>query len=331
MNQKSAQSTAQNIAQLTAQKKAKLASQLGRMAVLYGGLSAEREVSLQSGQAVLQALLNAGVDAVGIDVGKHAIQQLQQEKLDSVFIALHGAGGEDGSMQALLEFMKLPYTGSGVSASALCMDKVRTKHLWRGVDVPTPEYTVLDANCDWSATLHTLGGSAFVKPVHEGSSIGMAIASTAAELKQAYLIASEYDQTVMAERCIRGAEYTVAILNGETLPPIKLETDHVFYDYDAKYLAEDTRYLCPCGLPEHKESELRALALRAFDMVGCRGWGRVDMMADANGDFYLLEINTIPGMTSHSLVPMAARVAGYSFDELVLAIASQALNVEGAA
>jgi D-alanine-D-alanine ligase len=305
-------------------------AQLGRMGVLYGGVSAEREISLQSGQAVLQALLNVGVNAVGIDIGPDAIQQLQKEKLDSVFIALHGAGGEDGSMQALLEFMKLPYTGSGIAASALCMDKVRTKHLWRGVNIPTPEYAVLDKDCDWSATLQTLGGSAFVKPVHEGSSIGMTIASTAAELEQAYQAASAYDQAVMAERCIRGAEYTVAILNGESLPPIKLETDHVFYDFDAKYLAEDTRYLCPCGLPEQKENELRHLALRAFEFVGCRGWGRVDVMANAQGDFYLLEINTIPGMTSHSLVPMAARVAGYSFDDLVLAIAQQAITAKEA-
>jgi len=299
--------------------------------VLYGGLSAEREISLQSGQAVLDALLNGGVDAVGIDIGPDALQQLQHEKLDSVFIALHGAGGEDGSMQALLEFMKLPYTGSGVAASALCMDKVRTKHLWRGVGIPTPEYCVLDKDCDWSATLQLLGGSAFVKPVHEGSSIGMAIASTPTELQQAYQAASAYDQAVMAERCIRGAEYTVAILNGEALPPIKLETDHVFYDFDAKYVAEDTRYLCPCGLPEEKEKELRDLTRRAFEVVGCRGWGRVDVMADAQGDFYLLEVNTIPGMTSHSLVPMAARAAGYTFDDLVLAIARQAITGKGAA
>ncbi len=305
-------------------------AQLGRMGVLYGGVSAEREISLQSGQAVLDALLHAGVDAVGIDIGPDALQQLQHEKLDSVFIALHGAGGEDGSMQALLEFMKLPYTGSGVAASALCMDKVRTKHLWRGVGIPTPEYCVLDKSCDWSATLQFLGGSAFVKPVHEGSSIGMAIASSPTELQQAYQAASVYDQAVMAERCIRGAEYTVAILNSEALPPIKLETDHVFYDFDAKYVAEDTRYLCPCGLPEQKENALRGLAQRAFEVVGCRGWGRVDVMADAQGDFYLLEINTIPGMTSHSLVPMAARAAGYSFDDLVLAIARQAITAKGA-
>lgn len=314
------------MSKMTAQDKVKLANQLGKMAVVYGGLSAEREISLQSGQAVLQALQNAGVDAHGIDIGEQAVQQLQQAEPDTVFIALHGAGGEDGSMQALLEFLHLPYTGSGVLASALCMDKLRTKHLWRGVGIPTPEYVVLTEGCDWTATVQQLGGSAFVKPVHEGSSIGMAVASTAEELQQAFMAASRYDQTVMAERCIRGAEYTVAILNGETLPPIKLETDHTFYDYDAKYLADDTRYLCPCGLPEKKEAELRELALRAFELVGCRGWGRVDVMADQQGDFYLLEINTVPGMTSHSLVPMAAQAAGYTFDELVLAIASQALR-----
>lgn len=310
------------------QANAKLASQLGKMAVLYGGLSAEREISLQSGSAVLQALKNCGVNAVGIDIGDNAVAQLQQEQPDSVFIALHGAGGEDGSMQALLEFLKIPYTGSGVMASALCMDKLRTKHLWRGVQIPTPEYVVLKSDSDWQKTLAFLGGTAFVKPVHEGSSIGMTIASNTVELEQAFVSASQYDQSVMAESCIRGAEYTVAILNGETLPPIKLETDHVFYDYDAKYLAEDTRYLCPCGLPEDKEKELRNTALRAFELVGCRGWGRVDVMADQQGNFYLLEINTVPGMTSHSLVPMAARAAGISFDELVMAIASQALREE---
>lgn len=213
-------------------------------------------------------------------------------------------------------------------ASALCMDKLRTKHLWRGVQIPTPEYVVLKSDSDWQKTLAFLGGTAFVKPVHEGSSIGMTIASNTVELEQAFVSASQYDQSVMAESCIRGAEYTVAILNGETLPPIKLETDHVFYDYDAKYLAEDTRYLCPCGLPEDKEKELRNTALRAFELVGCRGWGRVDVMADQQGNFYLLEINTVPGMTSHSLVPMAARAAGISFDELVMAIASQALREE---
>ncbi len=310
---------------------AQIAGRLGRMAVLYGGLSAEREISLQSGQAVLQALLNAGVDAVGIDIGKEAVQQLEQEKLDSVFIALHGAGGEDGTMQALLEFLHLPYTGSGVMASALCMDKVRTKYLWQGVGIPTPEFMVLDAQCDWEASLQKLGGTAFVKPVHEGSSIGMAIASSAEELQQAFLKASQYDQAVMAERCIRGGEYTVAILNGVALPPIKLETDHVFYDYDAKYVAEDTRYLCPCGLSEEKDAELRSLALKAFKLIGCRGWGRVDVMADAQGNFHLLEVNTIPGMTSHSLVPMAAKAAGLDFDELVLTIAGQAIPQKGGA
>jgi D-alanine-D-alanine ligase len=313
-----------------AQNKAKIASQLGKMAVLYGGLSAEREISLQSGNAVLQALIGAGVDAFGIDITKNAVNQLQQSGADTVFIALHGAGGEDGSMQALLEFLRLPYTGSGVMASALCMDKLRTKHLWRGVGLSTPEYAVLTPDCNWEATLGQLGGVAFVKPVHEGSSIGMTVASTPAELEQAYTKAAEFDQSVLAERCIRGAEYTVAILNGETLPPIKLETDHVFYDYDAKYLADDTRYLCPCGLPEAKEKELRDLALRAFDVIGCRGWGRADVMADEQGNFYLLEVNTVPGMTSHSLVPMAAQAASCSFDDLVLAIASQALKVQEA-
>lgn len=303
----------------------KTIQQLGKMAVLYGGLSAEREISLQSGHAILQALLNVGVNAVGIDVNEQIVDQLQQANADTVFIALHGAGGEDGTMQALLEFLQLPYTGSGVLASALGMDKLRTKQLWRGVNIPTPEFIALHSACDWQATLQSLGGSAFVKPVHEGSSIGMTIASSPDELEQAYRTASQYDQAVMAEAYIKGAEYTVAILNGETLPPIKLETDHVFYDYDAKYIAEDTHYLCPCGLSEKKESELRTKALKAFEVIGCRGWGRVDVMANADGEFYLLEVNTIPGMTSHSLVPMAAKAAGYSFEQLVVAIAKQSL------
>lgn len=302
-----------------------LIDRLGRVAVLYGGTSAEREISLQSGKAVIRALSEEGVDVVPVDVRDNALQDILNAKADRAFIALHGAGGEDGKMQALLEFLRIPYTGSGVSASALCMDKVRTKQLLRGVGLSTPDYALLTEQTDWTNVINELGGDAIVKPCHEGSSIGMARVTSAGELQSAFNNAAQYDRVVLAERFIRGAEYTVAILNGEALPPIRLETDHRFYDFVAKYEADDTRYLCPCGLDADKEAKLKQLALSAFAAVGAVGWGRVDVMADSKGDFYVLELNTVPGMTSHSLVPMAAKAAGYSFNNLVLAIARQTL------
>ncbi|WP_439509647.1 D-alanine--D-alanine ligase [Marinimicrobium koreense] len=292
----------------------------GRVGVLYGGTSAEREISLQTGAAVLDALRQSGVDAVGIDIGADAIAQLQATPMDVAFIALHGPGGEDGRIQGVLEYMGIPYTGSDVSASALAMDKLRSKQLWAGIGLSTPEFAVVNADSDWDQVLKNLGGDAIVKPAHEGSSIGMARVQSGAELAQAYRDAAHYDGSVLVERLITGSEYTVAILDGEALPPIKLETDHRFYDYDAKYLADDTRYLCPCGLDAEREQGLKALALQAFSSLGCRGWGRVDVMADHLGNFYLLEVNTVPGMTSHSLVPMAAQAAGLSFAELVVRI-----------
>lgn len=302
-----------------------LIDRLGRVAVLYGGTSAEREISLQSGKAIIRALSEEGVDVVPVDIRDNALQDILNAKADRAFIALHGAGGEDGKMQALLEFLQIPYTGSGVSASALCMDKVRTKQLLRGVGLPTPDYALLTEKTDWAAAIKELGGDAIVKPCHEGSSIGMARVTSADELQAAFIDAANYDRVVLAERFVRGAEYTVAILNGEALPPIKLETDHTFYDFVAKYEANDTRYLCPCGLDAAKEAQLQHLALSAFTAVGAIGWGRVDVMADSEGRFYVLELNTVPGMTSHSLVPMAAKAAGYSFNDLVLAVARQAL------
>ncbi|MGK2915549.1 MAG: D-alanine--D-alanine ligase [Porticoccaceae bacterium] len=292
----------------------------GRVAVLYGGTSAERAISLLSGVAVLQALLAAGVDVVGIDVAGDLIERLTREAPDRVFIALHGPGGEDGTVQGALEFLRRPYTGSGVLASALAMDKLRCKQLWRGVGLPTAPFAVLEAASDWAQVLAELGGVAMVKPAREGSSLGMARATTAEALRAAWQAAAEFDGSVLAERWLAGAEYTVAILAGRALPAIKLETDREFYDYEAKYLANDTRYLCPCGLSPERDARLRELALRAFASLGCRGWGRVDVMADAAGDFHLLEINTVPGMTDHSLVPMAAAAAGLSFGELALAI-----------
>ena len=297
----------------------------GRVGVLYGGTSAEREISLISGSSVIAALQRSGVDLVAIDVGADLLQQLPQLSLTRVLIMLHGPGGEDGSLQGALQFLGLPYTGSGVFASALAMDKLHSKQFWQGVGLPTARFAVLNDSTDWQGTLDALGGVVMVKPSHEGSSLGMTRADSAAELKKAWVEAAALDSSVIAEQWISGAEYTVAVLNGEGLPPIKLETDHSFYDYNAKYLADDTRYLCPCGLDQDREAELKELALAAFNSLGCSGWGRVDVMCDQAGNFQLLEVNTVPGMTDHSLVPMAAKAAGYSFDELVLKILDTSL------
>jgi len=297
----------------------------GRVGVLYGGTSAEREISLISGSSVIAALQRSGVDLVAIDVDADLLQQLPQLSLTRVLIMLHGPGGEDGSLQGALQFLGLPYTGSGVFASALAMDKLHSKQFWQGVGLPTAKFSVLNDSTDWQGTLDALGGVVMVKPSHEGSSLGMTRADSAAELKKAWVEAAALDSSVIAEQWISGAEYTVAVLNGEVLPPIKLETDHSFYDYNAKYLADDTRYLCPCGLDQDREAELKELALAAFNSLGCSGWGRVDVMCDQAGNFQLLEVNTVPGMTDHSLVPMAAKAAGYSFDELVLKILDTSL------
>lgn len=311
-----------------------LKQQIGRVGVLYGGLSAEREVSLQSGAAVIAALQEAGIDHVAIDVSENVIADIQAAKIDRAFLILHGPGGEDGRIQALLEFLHIPYTGSDVQSSALAMDKLRTKYLWTGlatnspIKLPTPEFAVLTQESDFAAVLAKLGGEAMVKPANEGSSIGMSRVKNASELETAFKTAAEFQGSVLVERLIVGAEYTVAILDGEALPPIKLETHHSFYDYDAKYIAEDTRYICPCGLSVEKEQELKLLALNAFHALGCRGWGRVDVMADAQQNFYLLEVNTAPGMTSHSLVPMAAKAVGLSFAELVLTVLRASLAVK---
>ena len=294
--------------------------------MLYGGTSAEREISLLSGAAVLDALVEQGVDAVGVDAGPGVIRVLEDLAPDRVFVALHGPGGEDGTVQGALGFLGLPYTGSGVLASALAMDKLRTKLLWRGLALPTADFVMLREDTDWQIALDDLGGTAMVKPSHEGSSLGMAVASTPAQLRDAWAGAAKLDRDVIAERWLSGAEYTVAILDGRALPVIKLETERGFYDYEAKYLANDTRYLCPCGLAPERESALQALALEAFNSLGCEGWGRVDVMLDADDRFQLLEVNTIPGMTDHSLVPMAARAAGLSFGDLVMRILETATS-----
>lgn len=298
---------------------------LGKVAVLMGGTSAERPVSLNSGAAVLKALLDQGIDAFGIDVGDDAAQQLSHAEFDRAFIALHGRGGEDGTMQGLLELLNKPYTGSGVLASALGMDKWRTKLVWDACQVPTPKAFVLEESSDWDAIMQALGGLAMVKPAREGSSIGMRKVHTSEGLAESYAFASQHDDLVIAEQYIEGKEFTVAILGDESLPAIQLVTTHDFYDFDAKYKANDTQYLLPCGLPDYAEAELQKMSLKAFKLVGCHGWGRVDAMQDSEGNFWLLEVNTSPGMTDHSLVPMAAQAGDLSFSALVVRILQQTL------
>ncbi|CAE6897641.1 D-alanine--D-alanine ligase B [Ectopseudomonas oleovorans] len=301
----------------------------GRVAVLFGGKSAEREVSLKSGNAVLGALQAAGVDAFGIDVGDDFLQRLGREKIDRAFIVLHGRGGEDGSMQGLLECAGIPYTGSGILASALAMDKLRTKQVWHSLGLPTPRHAVLTSPADCEAAAAELGFPLIVKPAHEGSSIGMAKVDSAQALLAAWQDAARYDSQVLVEQWIAGPEYTIAVLRGEVLPPIGLGTPHSFYDYDAKYLANDTQYRIPCGLSAEKEAELKDLTARACEAVGTQGWARADVMQDASGQFWLLEVNTVPGMTDHSLVPMAARAAGLDFQQLVLAILADSVEARG--
>lgn len=300
-------------------------NELGRVAVVMGGDSAEREVSLKSGAAVLAALLDTGVDAVGIDAANDLVEQLKMHRIDRVFNVLHGRGGEDGKLQGLLDFMRIPYTGSGVLASALAMDKVRTKLLWQRLELSTPGFHLLHAGSDWQAIMAELK-SAVVKPVREGSSIGMSIVSDADALQSAWKKASAYDSEVMAEQYIKGPEFSVSILAGEVLPAIELRTTHEFYDYDAKYIANDTVYLCPAPLSAAETAELADLCLRAFNALGCSGWGRVDVMRDMTGRFWLLEVNTVPGMTDHSLVPMAAKARGLNFSQLLLAVLTETLT-----
>ena len=306
-----------------------LQSQLhSAVAVLLGGHSAEREISLQSGTAVLTALQSQNIEAVAVDTINEGWLDNIASNYKHVFIALHGGDGEDGTVQAALKKLNVTYTGSGVEASALAMDKVQCKYLWQQLNLPTPDFSLLTEASDCAAIIEQWG-KVIVKPASEGSSIGMAIASTAAELQAAYIAASKYDHSVMVEQWVEGAEFTVAILGAEALPAIRLETDHGFYDFDAKYIADDTRYICPCGLSEGKEFELKQLALAAFNSVGCSGWGRVDFMQDKLGNFYLLEVNTVPGMTSHSLVPMAAKAAGKTFEQLVVEILRLSITVNG--
>jgi len=299
----------------TQQKKA-----FGKVAVLMGGWAAEREVSLNSGTAVLKALCHAGVDAQGIDVGRDILTVLQTGHYDRAFIVLHGRGGEDGVIQAALELMQLPYTGCGVMASAISMDKLMTKQVWMGANLPTPRFEMLSANTDFAAVVERLGLPLMVKPATEGSSIGMAKVNHADQLEPAWRVAAQYDEQVFAEQWVEGDEYTCAILDQQAQPLIRLEVKNDFYDYEAKYQSNDTQYHCPCGLDQNSEESLQQLAQQAFSAVKGSGWGRVDMMRDQSGKTWLIEVNTVPGMTDHSLVPMAARANGISFEQLVMQI-----------
>ncbi|MBA0166749.1 D-alanine--D-alanine ligase [Pectobacterium sp. CFBP8739] len=298
-----------------------------KVAVLLGGTSAEREVSLLSGQAVLAGLKDAGINAHAVDTRDVSVTTLKEEGFTKIFIALHGRGGEDGTLQGVLEFLGLPYTGSGVMASALTMDKLRTKQVWQAVGLPVSPYVALDRR-QYSemaanvllAKFTPLGLPLIVKPSREGSSVGMSKVNTLSELPAALEEAFRHDDDVLVEKWLSGPEYTVAILGDEVLPSIRIQPAGTFYDYEAKYLSDDTQYFCPSGLPDEQEQALAGLAMAAYRAVGCRGWGRVDFMLDSDGAFYLLEVNTSPGMTSHSLVPMAARQRGLTFSQLVVKI-----------
>ena len=307
-------------------KRVNEAAEFGKVAVLLGGRSAERAVSLNSGRAVLTALRAQGVDAHAIDAGPEVLAVLAQGGYDRVFIVLHGRGGEDGVIQGALETLGLPYTGSGVLASALGMDKLRAKQLWLGAGLPTPPFRVVEAATDPATVIAELGLPLAVKPAREGSSIGVSRVNRPADFKAAWERAARCDATVLVEPWIDGDEYTGAVLQGEALPLIRLETPREFYDYEAKYHADDTRYHCPCGLPPDREAELQRLVLQAFTALGCQGWGRVDFLVDRQQRPWLLEVNTVPGMTDHSLVPMAARAVGLDFPALVWRILETSLE-----
>lgn len=299
-------------------------SGFGKVAVLFGGTSAEREVSLNSGARVLAALQGQGIDAHAFDPAEQPLDALKG--YDRAFIALHGRHGEDGTIQGALEVMHIPYTGSGVLASALAMDKFRTKLMWQAAGLPIPEYALLNADSDFADIEEELGLPLFVKPAREGSSIGVTKVKAPGELKAAYLEAARHDPLVIAEKGVMGGEYTVGIVGDQVLPIIKIEPATEWYDYEAKYNRDDTRYLCPCGLPEAREMQIRAQALEAFRMLDGRGWGRVDFLMDDAGNHYFLEVNTAPGMTDHSLVPMGARAAGMDYPALVRRVLELAAN-----
>ena len=303
----------------------------GRVAVLMGGNSAEREISLRSGNAVLEALRSAGVDARDLDpAGKDFVRELAEGRFDRVFIALHGRGGEDGVIQGMLDVLGLPYTGSGVLGSALAMDKLRTKQVWEAAGVPTPRFVQLRGEADLATVKAMSGYPVIVKPAHEGSSIGISKADSDDGLHEAWQLARRYDDEVFAEQWVSGAEYTCGILDGEALPLIRLETPNTFYDYQAKYEADTTRYLLPCGLEPAAEQALQSGSLEAFRSVGGSGWGRVDFMLDEQGQPWFIEVNTVPGLTDHSLVPMAARASGLDFTAMACRILDTTLAADAA-
>ncbi len=302
------------------------ASEFGKVAVLMGGQSAERSISLESGQAVYAALCNAGIDAHAVDFDKNKFHQLLNNDFDRVFIALHGRGGEDGTIQGALETIGLPYTGSDVMSSALAMDKIRSKALWRDAGLLTPETVELNQASNWQQIAEELKLPIMVKPVREGSSVGASKVTQAADLSSAWKQANQFDDRVMAESWVEGDEYTLSILGDITLPIIKLETKREFYDYQAKYEDDDTKYICPCGLAEGVEQSLGELSLQACELLGVSGWSRVDFMIDDASQAWLIEVNTVPGMTSHSLVPMAAKQSGISFQQLAVQILATSME-----
>ena len=303
-------------------------SQFGKVAVMFGGNSAEREVSVMSGQAVLKGLQESGVDAHAFDPKDLPLSELHEQGFDRVFNVLHGRGGEDGTLQGALEFLNIPYTGSGVLGAALAMDKIKTKQVWISKGLPTAKFAVVnnDNKVNYQALLASLGGIIMVKPANEGSSIGMAKVDTADDLRSAIEEADRFDTDILLEQWIDGGEYTVAILGDKALPAIHMTTPNEFYDYQAKYQSTTTQYHCPCGLSQQDEAALAVIALDAFKAVNAKGWGRVDFMRGQDGQWYLLEVNTVPGMTTTSLVPKAAQVAGLSFNHLVTDILAQTLN-----
>lgn len=296
------------------------AQTFGKVAVLMGGQSAEREISLKSGAAVLSALQANNVRAEAIDVDDNVFEQLCAGNYERAFIALHGPLGEDGCIQGGLEVMGLPYSGSGVMASSICMNKLMTKQIWQGCDIPTPKYLILEEDTSEDQLVSQLGMPMIFKPVSQGSSVGMTKVSNKSEIASAWADARKYEETVMAEQWVTGKEYTVAILNGRALPIIRLETPNIFYDYEAKYQANDTQYHCPCGLSKEIEKKIQTLALLAFNVTEASGWGRVDVILDDQQQPWFLEVNTVPGMTDHSLVPIAAKAEGINFNELVIKI-----------
>lgn len=302
-----------------------LSNKFGKVAVLMGGVSAEREVSLISGKAVLDALLSKGVDAHAIDANPNNIGDLKQQDFDRVFVVLHGRWGEDGIVQGALEAINMPYTGSGVLGCALAMDKVRSKQIWQTLGLPTAKYRVLTSESDLNGLIEELGLPLFLKPSREGSSVGIGKVTKAEDLMSTYREAAKIGDDVLAEQFIDGAELTCGVLKGKALPVVRMSTDNEFYDYQAKYLSDDTQYDCPAGLPDHLEQSVRNLAEKAFSALDCAVWGRVDVMLTSSQEPLLLEVNTVPGMTDHSLFPMGAKEAGIDFADLVVEILAATL------